>query len=623
MADPPSVDKPSANASRYVVVARRYRPQSFGQLVGQRAAAQALQNAIASDRVGHAYLFTGARGVGKTSTARIFAKALNCVQGPCSEPCQQCDICRGIAEGHDVDVLEIDGASNRGIDEIRQLRSSVGIRPSRAKFKIYIIDEVHMLTREAFNALLKTLEEPPPHVKFFFCTTSPEKIPITVLSRCQRFDFPPIDLAQIVDRLSDIVAQEGATAEASAIEAIARRAAGSLRDSQSLLEQVLAFCGNEVTEQRVHAMLGTTSSQRILDLFELLTQSDAAAALQLIDQAMTEGVDAGQFAEQMLGQIRDCLAISVGGHDDLLLYGSRTDVERIRGVATAWGTEALMAAAQIIDQTLARMRHSLQGRTLLELATVRLARLDQLESLSALVRRLAGPQDSTLPAGSRTTKKKAVDGSLIAPTQPRASAPGMHSAPQPPAAVGQAAPGGTERRSPPADVLDSATPAAAASTSHGSVQRPANNGTVVGEAAQPDTAPDSWTDETAQRVWNAALESLSGMTADFARKCESVATVAPNRLVVAFPPRYNSHKVFCERPERRGELERALRAVAGGPVSIEFQLTGEVESPVAPVAPRAAPGQAMREVAQRTWVKRAVELFGAEIVHVDPPRPRD
>src|SRR4051794_36955812 len=217
-----------ASDSQYVVVARRYRPQDFQQLVGQPQVSQALGNAIATGRVGHAYLFTGARGVGKTSTARIFAKCLNCVNGPTDKPCGECDICQGIAAGEDVDVLEIDGASNRGIDEIRQLRQNVNVRPSRARFKIYIIDEVHMLTTPAFNALLKTLEEPPEHVKFIFCTTEADKIPITVLSRCQRFDFAPMEMSSIMGRLELIVKTEGMTAEPEALQIIARRAAGSM-----------------------------------------------------------------------------------------------------------------------------------------------------------------------------------------------------------------------------------------------------------------------------------------------------------------------------------------------------------------------------------------------------------
>src|SRR5436190_7730085 len=248
--------------SQYVVVARRYRPQDFSQLIGQAQVSQALANAITTNRVGHAYLFTGARGVGKTSTARIFAKALNCVQGPTTSPCGECDICQGIASGGDVDCLEIDGASNRGIDEIRQLRQNVNVRPSRARFKIYIIDEVHMLTTPAFNALLKTLEEPPEHVKFIFCTTEADKIPITVLSRCQRFDFAPIETKSILARLEEIAKSEGVEADPDALQILARRAAGSMRDSQSLLEQLLTFGGKKIAVEDVHAMLGTAKTSR-------------------------------------------------------------------------------------------------------------------------------------------------------------------------------------------------------------------------------------------------------------------------------------------------------------------------------------------------------------------------
>ena len=216
----PETDATLEPASPYVVVARRYRPQGFGELIGQEHVSQALSNAIATNRIGHAYLFIGA-GDRKTSTARIFAKALNCVHGPTATPCNECDICRSISAGNDVDVLEIDGASNRGIDDIRQLRQNVNVRPSRSRFKIYIIDEVHMLTREAFNALLKTLEEPPEHVKFMFCTTEARKIPITILSRCQRFDFAGISTRSIFDRLRQIVEAEGVEAEDEALEVLA------------------------------------------------------------------------------------------------------------------------------------------------------------------------------------------------------------------------------------------------------------------------------------------------------------------------------------------------------------------------------------------------------------------
>ncbi|RPH80762.1 MAG: DNA polymerase III subunit gamma/tau, partial [Planctomycetaceae bacterium] len=253
----------SPRDDRYVVVARRYRPRSFDQLIGQQHVGRALCNAIETGRVGPAYLFTGARGVGKTSTARIFAKALNDPGGPTSHPDGQSDIAQAIDSGEDVDVLEIDGASNRGIDEIRSLRAGVGVRPSRSRYKIYIIDEVHMLTGAAFNALLKTLEEPPAHVKFIFCTTDPEKIPITVLSRCQRFDFSPVAVDSIHGRLREIVDAEGVEADEDALRLIARRAEGSMRDSQSLLEQVMSFSDGKLTTATVHTMLGTADDSRL------------------------------------------------------------------------------------------------------------------------------------------------------------------------------------------------------------------------------------------------------------------------------------------------------------------------------------------------------------------------
>ena len=229
--------------------------------------------------------------MGKTSTARILAKALNCVTGPTGTPCNQCDVCRSVSAGDDVDVLEIDGASNRGIDEIRQLRQNVNVRPSRARYKIYIIDEVHMLTPPAFNALLKTLEEPPEHVKFIFCTTEATKIPITILSRCQRFDFAGISTRSIFDRLRQIAAAEGVEADDEALEILARRAAGSMRDSQSLLEQLLASASQRITVADVHGMLGTAGDQRLADMVKSMVGRNAAAVLRELDAAAQEGVD--------------------------------------------------------------------------------------------------------------------------------------------------------------------------------------------------------------------------------------------------------------------------------------------------------------------------------------------
>src|SRR5687767_11349296 len=398
---PAESTSPGDAKGEYVVVARRYRPQNFTELVGQNQVSQALGNAIATGRVGHAYLFTGARGVGKTSTARIFAKCLNCVNGPTDKPCGECDICQGIAAGEDVDVLEIDGASNRGIDEIRQLRQNVNVRPSRARFKIYIIDEVHMLTTPAFNALLKTLEEPPEHVKFIFCTTEADKIPITVLSRCQRFDFAPIETKSILARLEEIAKTEGVEADVEALQILARRAAGSMRDSQSLLEQLLSFGGKKIAVEDVHAMLGTAKSSRLAAITQSIIRRDAATALGEVDAAVREGVDLGQFAEQLVGYFRDVMAAHVGCGEDLLLHAAPNERPQLVEFGGQLGIQTLLAIVQILDQSVTRMRHSTHTRTLLEIALVRTCKLEDLDELPAI---LGQVRDGTIPSPPVTSR---------------------------------------------------------------------------------------------------------------------------------------------------------------------------------------------------------------------------
>ena len=315
---PASAESASAPQG-YTVLARRYRPQQFQDLVGQEAVVRSLVNSLKSNRVAHAYLFTGARGVGKTTTARILAKALNCRKGPTETPCDECDICKCIATGEDVDVLEIDGASNRGIDEVREIRSNVQYRPSRARYKIYIIDEVHMLTKEAFNALLKTLEEPPPHVKFFFATTEAQKIPVTILSRCQRFDLGGIGVTQIVDRLRLIVTKEKLKADDEALEFIARRAAGSMRDAQSLLDQLLAFAEDKLTVEQVHGLLGTAGEDRMIELAAAVLEHDPARALALLAQAADEGLQLGELLDQLIGYWRDLMVVQCTGDESQIL----------------------------------------------------------------------------------------------------------------------------------------------------------------------------------------------------------------------------------------------------------------------------------------------------------------
>lgn len=382
----PDATAVAAGNGKYTVVARRYRPKTFAELVGQSTVSQALLSAIESNRVGHAYLFTGARGVGKTSTARIFAKALNAAAETNGKFDPNSDISQAIDAGEDMDVLEIDGASNRGIDEIRQLRSNAAVRPSRSRYKIYIIDEVHMLTTQAFNALLKTLEEPPGHVKFIFCTTDPEKIPITVLSRCQRFDFPPVQTEQIFERLKFICENEGTKADDAALRLIARRAAGSMRDSQSLLEQLLSFSGNQITAEVVHAMLGTADETRLASFSSRLIERDAAGALRELNTAADDGVDVGQLAEQLLGYLRDMMTVTVGGGADLVRTANPNSVDQLKEWGTSWGTMTLLSALQLLDETIVKMRHSVQSRILLEVALVQICNLQDLQALSELVK---------------------------------------------------------------------------------------------------------------------------------------------------------------------------------------------------------------------------------------------
>ena len=374
-----------SSGSHYTVLARRFRPQAFSDVVGQEHVSKALQNAIRSERVAHAYLFTGARGVGKTSTARILAKALNCPNVENGVPCNDCEVCDGISSGSDVDVMEIDGASNRRIEDIRSIRANVGVRSMRTQFKFYIIDEVHMLTREAFNALLKTLEEPPPNVKFVFCTTEPEKVPDTILSRCQRFDFSTIEDASIGQRLREIGETEGFEVEDEVFDLIARRARGSMRDSQSLFDQLLAFSEGTVTAADVHRMLGTASDDLLIQLFDNATQQRPGKVLNLLEQSLTAGVQPGEMLDQCVGYVRDMMVLLSGGATVSLCSVADTSREVVAEQGKRIGLPNVMAAFQILSETKGRILRSTFSRVLLEMALVQISLLENLSTISGLL----------------------------------------------------------------------------------------------------------------------------------------------------------------------------------------------------------------------------------------------
>jgi len=291
----------------YEVFARKYRPQTFDDLVGQTHVSRTLKNAVAQNRLAHAYLFVGPRGIGKTSTARILAKALNCVKGPTVDPDGTCDNCREIAAGNSLDVLEIDGASNNGVEQVRELRENVRYAPSKSRYKIYIIDEVHMLTAAAFNALLKTLEEPPPHVKFIFATTEPQKVLATIVSRCQRFDLHRIPAKLIADHLQFIAKKEKITLESAAAHAIARGAEGGLRDAESMLDQLVAFCGEKISENDVLNIFGFTSEQTVVDLTGKILGGETAPALDVLYEQSEAGKDMMRLMSDLISYLRDLL----------------------------------------------------------------------------------------------------------------------------------------------------------------------------------------------------------------------------------------------------------------------------------------------------------------------------
>ncbi|MDR4509023.1 MAG: DNA polymerase III subunit gamma/tau [Candidatus Brocadiaceae bacterium] len=369
----------------YVVLARRYRPQTFEELVGQEPIVTTIKNAILSDRVAHAYLLTGPRGVGKTSTARILSKALNCKQGPTDSPCNTCDICRCISEGNDIDVLEIDGASNRGIDEVRNIRQNVGYAPSRARYKIYIIDEVHMLTREAFNALLKTLEEPPSHVKFIFATTAVNRLPETVQSRCQRFDFKNISSLDIQKQLSKICRAEGVQFDQHALQLIARYAKGGLRDSQSVLDQLLSFCKEKITLKDVNYVLGYIDEDKMLDMLESFSKKDASSALKIVEDVLNEGKTPVEFIDQLISYMRELMIFSSCDRKaDWLEYNTNL-IERF---GKAFSGDTLMYMIQILSDTRIRTTDSLLQRILLEAAVIKLSRMESVGSLIEIMEKV-------------------------------------------------------------------------------------------------------------------------------------------------------------------------------------------------------------------------------------------
>ncbi len=381
-------------AGTYQVIARKWRPQTFDDVVGQDHVVRTLKNAIARQRIAHAYLFVGPRGTGKTSTARIFAKALNCTDGPKADFSPDDPACKAIAEGSHLDVIEIDGASNNGVDQVRDLRETVRYAPAQGKYKIYIIDEVHMLSAAAFNALLKTLEEPPAHVKFVFATTDPQKVLPTIVSRCQRFDLKPIPPDLIVERLKKIGKEEKITVSDAALACIARLADGGMRDAQSIFDQMISFCGNEINEPDVLDVYGLVAGDKIAELAGALAQADHQKIVAIVDECDAAGRDLVRLLVDLQALVRSALldAIAKGGKSD-----------QLGGVAMT--TEQLTRLLDGLREGEGSVKLGLAEKINFEVTLLKAVEASRARAIDSLIKELASLADES-PAGAADSEKK-------------------------------------------------------------------------------------------------------------------------------------------------------------------------------------------------------------------------
>jgi len=375
----------------YQVIARKYRPQTFADVVNQQHVKTTLENAIAQQRIAHGYIFSGQRGTGKTTIARILARCVNCIpKGPTNEPCGECASCREISEGNAPDVIEIDAASNRGINEMRELRENVRYRPVRDRYKVFIIDEAHQITSEAFNALLKTIEEPPAWVIFVLCTTEAHKIPATIASRCQHFSFRSVEFDEVVERMAWICRQEGIEADTETLAVLAQAGEGSIRDSLSALDQAIACCGTQLNAREVRALLGTFSLEALAGVTEALAASDSARMLALVDELERNGHNLQHFSRELSRYFRNLLVAKIAGSDTRLIAGSPGERARLTELASAFSEEDLTRYLQLSLDLFTDLQASLQPRFHLEIGLVKLVQAGRLTSIEEAIAGLGG-----------------------------------------------------------------------------------------------------------------------------------------------------------------------------------------------------------------------------------------
>ncbi|MBN1270172.1 MAG: DNA polymerase III subunit gamma/tau [Kiritimatiellae bacterium] len=573
----------------YEVLARKWRPQQFDDVVGQEHVTRTLKNAIESKRVAHAYLFVGPRGIGKTSTARILAKALNCLTGgPTVQPCDKCDACREIMAGTNLDVLEIDGASNNGVEQVRDLRQNAQYAPARGPFKIYIIDEVHMLSIAAFNALLKTLEEPPPHVKFVFATTEPQKVPATILSRCQRFDLRPIMTREIVQRLELIAKDEKLDIDQDALLAIARGAEGGLRDAESALDQLISFRGRKIREEDVMAVFGLVARKSLEELAGAILHSDIPAAMRLVADLHGGGKDMQRVVIELLEYFRNILVfLHVGGKPEYLDM-TEAQIETVSRQAADTRPGRVLRIIEVLTDADQRLRYALSKRTLLEVALIRCARAAAAVSLDEILEQVNRLKSSLGAGGGETGRDD--------PDAPRAAEPSAR-APERPAVVCEDRPSPAAPKSAPRDGEDEA-----------------------------EMLAQRW-HEIVDRVGRAA-PLAKGYLMD-AKPVE----VTRDLVKIGFDPEFSGDKEKIDFPHNRKVLQKVFSEVLRRDVSVEFSvlstkdtLPGDIKlkETKAGIAPEGHPLQGTRKMsikAKQDWmqnpvVQKTLEMFNGDIVDI-------
>ena len=391
----------------YQVIARKYRPQSFGELISQEHVKTTLENAISQKRIAHGYIFSGQRGTGKTTVARIFARCLNCIQGPTAHPCGVCASCTEIASGSAIDVIEIDAASNRGINEMRELRESVRFRPARDRYKVFIIDEAHQITSEAFNALLKTLEEPPEWVVFILCTTEAHKIPATIQSRCQQFSFRSVDFAELMARMEWIAKQEGITADAEVLSVLAQAGEGSVRDSLSALDQAIACCGNTLNAAEVRTLLGMFSLDSLNQVAQALAAGDSQRMFEIVAELESNGRSLQHFSRELARYFRNLVVTRIAKGETRLVAASPAEQKRMAASASPFSEEDLTRYLQLSLELFTGLQTSLQPRFHLEMGLLRMVHAGRLQSIEEALAGLAsgGTAFRAVPSGLPRRKR--------------------------------------------------------------------------------------------------------------------------------------------------------------------------------------------------------------------------